>query len=220
MDQQQGAPSDEVVAAPCESTAAAVSRPELRRLVWIVIFANLAYFGIEFAAAATIGSVSLFADSVDFLEDAALNALILIGLGWTARARARLGMVLAAVLLVPGVATLWTAWQAWNSITVPAAAALTSVGLGALIVNLGCAHLLAKVRHIRGSLTRAAFLSARNDVLGNVAIIVAGGLTAVTHSSSPDLIVGLGILLMNLDAARQVFLAAHSEHRSAEDNLP
>lgn len=199
---------------PC----AAEMIPELRRLVCTVALANLTYFFIEFAAAATIGSVSLFADSVDFLEDAALNGLILIGLSWAARARARLGMALAAVLLVPGFATLWTAWQAWNSSTVPEPAALTLVGLGALIVNLGCALLLAKVRHIRGSLTRAAFLSARNDVLGNVAIIVAGGLTAVTHSSSPDLIVGLGILLMNLDAARQVFLAAHSEHRSAKNN--
>jgi Co/Zn/Cd efflux system component len=192
--------------------------PELRRLVWIVVFANLTYFGIEFTAAAAIGSVSLFADSVDFLEDAALNGLIFIGLGWAARARARLGMALAAILLVPGVATLWTAWQAWNSSAVPAPTALTLVGFGALIVNLTCALLLAKVRHIRGSLTRAAFLSARNDVLGNVAIIVAGGLTAVTHSSSPDLIVGLGILLMNLDAARQVFSAARREHQSAINN--
>jgi Co/Zn/Cd efflux system component len=35
----------------------------------------LAYFGIEFAVALMIGSVSLFADSVDFLEDASINFL-------------------------------------------------------------------------------------------------------------------------------------------------
>ena len=72
---------------------------------------NLAYFGVEFAVALAIGSVSLFADSVDFLEDTSVNLLILLALGWTMRARARVGMALAVLLLVPGLATLWTAWE-------------------------------------------------------------------------------------------------------------
>ena len=57
-----------------------------------------------------IGSVSLFADSIDFLEDASVNLLIAAALAWSGKALARAGMVLAAVLLGPGVATLWTAW--------------------------------------------------------------------------------------------------------------
>ncbi|MGE0024841.1 MAG: cation transporter, partial [Hyphomicrobium sp.] len=44
-----------------------------RRIVLTVALLNLAYFGIEFAVALSIGSVSLFADSVDFLEDASIN---------------------------------------------------------------------------------------------------------------------------------------------------
>ena len=74
----------------------------LRRAVMTVALANLAYFGVEFAVALSIGSVSLFADSVDFLEDASVNFLILVALGWSARSRARVGMALAAILLVPG----------------------------------------------------------------------------------------------------------------------
>ena len=183
----------------------------VRRTVVIVGGLNLAYFGVEFTVATVIGSVSLFADSIDFLEDAAVNGLILIGLAWTTRRRASLGMVLAFVLLVPGVATLWTAWHHWSNGDVPAPVPLTLTGFGALIVNLGCALMLAKVRHIRGSLTRAAFLSARNDVIGNIAIIGAGVLTALTHSLSPDLIVGLGILLLNLGAAREVYAAARQD---------
>jgi len=77
--------------------------------VGLVALLNLAYFGIEFAVALLIGSVSLFADSVDFLEDASVNFLILFALAWSARARARVGMALALILLVPGLATLWTA---------------------------------------------------------------------------------------------------------------
>ena len=81
----------------------------LRRVVRLVALLNLAYFGIEFAVARAIGSVSLFADSVDFLEDASINFLILATLGWAARNRARVGMALAGILLVPGIATLRTA---------------------------------------------------------------------------------------------------------------
>ena len=57
---------------------------------------NLGYFGVEFGVALTIGSVSLFADSIDFLEDAAVNGLILVALEWNARSIVR--MALAAVL--------------------------------------------------------------------------------------------------------------------------
>ena len=74
----------------------------LRFVVRLVALLNLGYFGIEFAVAVAIGSVSLFADSVDFLEDASVNLLIAVALGWTPRARARLGMALAAILLVRG----------------------------------------------------------------------------------------------------------------------
>ena len=86
----------------------------LRQTALLVAFLNLAYFGVEFAVAIAIGSVSLFADSVDFLEDASLNFLIAVGLGWSAENRARLGMVLAAVILVPVAATLWSAWQKFS----------------------------------------------------------------------------------------------------------
>ena len=63
----------------------------LRRAVRLVGILNLIYFGIEFAVARYIGSVSLFADSIDFLEDASVNFLILVALGWSASGRARVG---------------------------------------------------------------------------------------------------------------------------------
>jgi Co/Zn/Cd efflux system component len=179
---------------------------------WVAVL-NIVYFGVEFTAARAIGSVSLFADSIDFLEDAAVNALIWVALGWRREQRARVGMLLAAVLLLPAIATAWTAWRKFSALTAPAPIPLSLVGLGALAVNLACAFMLARVRHVGGSLTRAAFLSARNDVAAELAIIGAGAITAFTHSAWADLIVGLGILVLNLDAARQVFGAARREPR-------
>ena len=189
----------------------------VKRVVRQVALLNLGYFGIEFLVALSIGSVSLFADSVDFLEDASINLLIAIALGWSARNRARVGMALAGILLVPGLATVWTAWQKFMTPVAPDPLPLTLTGLGALVVNLSCALMLTRYRHHSGSLTRAAFLSARNDALANIAIIAAGLMTAfVWHSAWPDLIVGLAIAAMNADAAREVWSAARNEHRTAQ----
>lgn len=189
---------------------------KLRKVVIVVAILNVAYFGVEFAVALAIGSVSLFADSIDFLEDASVNLLIAFALGWSATGRARLGMALAGILLVPGLATLWTAWGKFLVPTPPAPIPLTLAGLGALAVNLSCAFMLARFRAHSGSLTRAAFLSARTDTLANVAIIGAGFVTAYWHSAWPDLILGLGIAAMNADAAREVWKAAREEHRAAD----
>jgi Co/Zn/Cd efflux system component len=92
---------------------------------------------------------------------------------------------------------------------------LSLAGLGALAVNLFCAFRLARFRTHGGSLIRAAFLSSRNDALANIAIIAAGLVTAATVSAWPDLVVGLGIFVLNLDASRQVYGAARDEHRAA-----
>jgi Co/Zn/Cd efflux system component len=188
----------------------------LRRAVMIVALLNLAYFGVEFVVARNIGSVSLLADSVDFLEDAAVNLLIFAALGWSATRRAQVGMALAAMLLIPALAFLWAVWRKFAAPAPPEAVSLTLTGLGALAINLFCAFTLARHRHHGGSLAKAAFLSARNDALANIAIIVAGVATMFTRSLWPDLVVGVGIALMNLDAARAVWTAARQERTAAQ----
>jgi Co/Zn/Cd efflux system component len=190
----------------------AVPNEPLRRVVAVVALLNLAYFAVEFTVARVIGSVSLFADSIDFLEDASINLLIFTALGWSAARRARVGMLLAGILLVPGLATLWTAWDKLMKPVAPEPFALSLTGAGALAVNATCAALLARYRAEGGSLTRAAFLSARNDACANMAIIAAGLFTASVWASGwPDIIVGLGIACLNFDAAREVWDAARKE---------
>jgi len=187
-------------------------KQRLRQTVAIVAILNFGYFWVEITVALNIQSVSLFADAIDFLEDTAVNLLILIALGWSAYKRSIVGLLLAGILLVPGIATLWTAWGKIALPVPPDPLVLSLTGAGALIVNISCAFLLARFRNSRSSLTLAAYLSARNDAIANIAIIVAGITTAATVSIWPDLVVGIGIFLMNLDAARDVFIAARQEH--------
>ena len=188
---------------------------QLRRAVIFVAALNFAYFFVEFVVANAIASVSLFADSIDFLEDASVNFLVLVALGWSVQRRAAVGMFLALLLLVPGAATAWMAWQKFQTPVPPGVFAWSMTGLGALLVNVGCAFMLASVRNVAGSLSRAAFLSARNDAYANLAIICAAAVTHFWVSAWPDLIVGVGIFLLNLGAAHEVYEAARKEARQA-----
>ncbi|WP_287069451.1 cation transporter, partial [Methylobacterium sp.] len=188
--------------------------PPLRPVVLRVAGLNLAYFGVEIVVALAIGSVALIADSMDFLEDAALNLLIFAGLGWSLRNRARLGTVMAAILLVPALAGAIAAWQKFHAFTPPDPVPLTLAGLGALAVNLACAAMLARHRDGAGSLTKAAWLSARNDAFANLAIIAAGLVTALYPSPWPDLAAAALVAVINADSAGDILRAARAERRA------
>ncbi|MCP8892317.1 cation transporter [Sphingomonas faeni] len=125
-------------------------------------------------------------------------------------------MVLGAIILVPSMAALWTAYHKFNVPVPPAAIPLTITGLGALVVNFACAMRLAAHRHGSGSLTKAAFLSARNDVFANIAIIGAGLVTLIWRSAWPDLAIGVAIGLLNAGAAWEIWSEAKSEARSRD----
>ena len=194
----------------------ALADPSLRAAVRRVVALNLGYFLVKVSVAAVIGSVALFADSIDVLEDASVNLLILLALGWSAVWRARVGLALAAILPVPAIATHWTAWGKLLEPVAPALVLLTLAGLGALAVNLACALMLARHRTAGGSLTRAAFLSARNDAAANLGMVLVGLVTAfIWRSAWPNVIVGLAIAALNADSAREVWQAARYEARAS-----
>jgi len=187
----------------------------LRRTVLLVALLNLAYFAVEATVAGVIGSVSLLADSIDFLEDTSINLLVFVAAAWSLRNRSRAGSVLAALILVPTVATLWTAVAKILDPVAPAAAPLTATAAGALGINLLCAVLLGRHRRQAGSLARGAWLSARNDAFANVAMIGAGRLTIPLASAWPDIVAGLGIGALNAGAAWEVHRAAQAERAAA-----
>jgi Co/Zn/Cd efflux system component len=187
----------------------------IRRTVLIVAALNLAYFGVEAVVALAIGSVALLADSVDFLEDTAVNLVIFLALGWSLRARARIGRLMAGVILLPALAAVWQIVAKIGEPVAPEPTPLILAAVGALVVNGACALLLVRIRHHGGSMTGAAWLAARNDVVVNLAIIVMGVITAWTLSGWPDIVLGTGILVLNATAAREVWRLAESERLAA-----
>ena len=186
-------------------------RMSLRQTVAVVAVLNGAYFVVEFAMASRTGSVSLFADSMDFLEDMSLNILVILGIGWTAARRARLGRVLALLLLVPAGTAVWVLVDKLLNPEPPEPLGWGVTSVGALLVNVFCAYLLVSHRNTEGSLSRAAWLSARNDALVNVAMIVGALITLVWLSVWPDVALGAIIIALNADAAIKVWRSAGAE---------
>ncbi len=187
----------------------------LRRVVLVVALLNLAYFFVELTVALAAGSVALLADSVDFLEDTSVNVLVLLALAWPLARRARVGKVLAVVILAPALVAGWQAAHRFGDPVAPDVVPVVLASLGAVAVNATSALLLTGVRHQAGSLSRAAFLSARNDVLVNVAIIAMALVTMWTGSGWPDLVLGCAIVLLALHAAHEVWEASEEERLAA-----
>ena len=188
-----------------------VNQTSFRRTLIIVALLNLAYFLIEFSAAVKINSVSLFADSIDFLEDTFVNLLIFFSYLMTSTLRPKISKILVIIILLPGLTALWAAWEQVMRPSMPEAFELTLVGLGALIVNFTCTIILMRFRKNDESLTKAAFLSARNDVLSNLIIITAGLTIMIYPSIWPDLIAGIIVFSINFDAAYKVYKIANTE---------
>lgn len=187
----------------------------MRRAVLIVALLNLAYFFVEGSVAVAIRSVSLAADSVDFLEDVAVNLLIFIALGWSLRRRAIIGKVMAFIIVLPALAAgVLAIMKAFNP-QPPDPLSLAVTAGGAFVVNLVCSLILARIQDHGGSMSKAAFLAARNDVIINALIIALGLVTYYTASGWPDIILGVVIIVLNVSAAKEVWEVAHEEHLAA-----
>ncbi len=187
----------------------------LRRTVLLVAAINAAYFLLEGAIALAIRSVSLLADSVDFLEDTAVNLLIALALGWSLAARARVGRLLALVILVPAIAVVVQLALKIGEPEAPAVLPLVLTALGAAAVNLVAALLLARIRAGAGAMGSAAWLAARNDVIVNLAIVVMALVTLAVGTGWPDIVLGALIIALNGRAALEVWRLAGEESLAA-----
>ena len=189
-----------------------------KKAVLLVALLNLLYFFIEFIAALNIRSVSLLADSIDFIEDASINFLIFFAISLTLTKRAKVSIVLSIIMLLPGLTAIWAIWQQVLYQEPPRPIELSLVAFGALIVNCLCTFILIRFKNFSGSLTKGAFLSARNDALANIAIILTGIITYYYSSIWPDIIVGIFIVYIRTESALEIYNRAMKELKFSKQN--
>lgn len=185
-----------------------------RRILWLVIAINAAMFLTETAAGWLAGSVALQADALDFLGDSFTYAITLFVIGrpdsWRAGAALFKGFSLAAMgLWVFG----FTAYQVLV-LGVPDAMVMGVIGFLALAANVGSALLLFRFRDGDANV-RSVWLCSRNDAIGNVAVVGAAGLVALTGTAWPDLVVAAIMASLFLNSAAQIIRQALGELRAA-----
>jgi Co/Zn/Cd efflux system component len=181
-----------------------------RRVLWIALVVNAGMFLVEVAAGSRAGSSSLQADALDFLGDAANYAVSLLVVGATVRSRAHVALLKGGTMGLFGVWVLvQTVLQLWRG-DVPHAEVMGGVGLLALGANVAVLALLTSFRRGDANL-RSVWLCSRNDVLGNLAVLLAAGGVVTTRTGAPDAIVAIVMAALAIHAAWQVVTSASRE---------
>jgi len=191
---------------------AAAASPAYRRILWVALAVNLAMFVIEISAGVAAQSVSLLADSLDFLGDAGNYAVSLFVLGMAIHWRARASLLKAASM---GAFGLWVAITTFNHAmagTVPAAPVMGIVGALALAANFGVALLLYRWREGDSNM-RSVWICTRNDAIGNVAVLAAAAGVFGSGTGWPDYLVAAIMSGLALMGAVQVTRQAIAELR-------
>ena len=184
--------------------------PRYRRILWIALAVNAGMFLLEIGAGLQSGSASLLADAIDFLGDAANYALSLWVLSMALVWRAQAALVKGASMLVFGVAVVArVAWGAWQGVP-PEPLTMGGVGLLALAANLGVAVLLYAYREGDANM-RSVWLCTRNDVLGNLAVMLAALGVFGTGTAWPDLVVATVMAWLAISGGASVIRQARAE---------
>lgn len=184
--------------------------PAYRRALWIVVILNAGYGVVEAAAGYFGGSQALKADSLDFLGDGLITFIGLLAVRWGARWRAKAALGQGVFLGLLGAGILATAAYRLLGDSLPEAEVMGIFGAVGLLVNLTAAAVL--VPHRSGDANaRAIWLFSRNDAIGNIAVVAAGGLVAVTQTAWPDLAVAIIIAGLFLHSSWSIVRSARAE---------
>src|SRR4029450_5186919 len=190
-----------------------------RRVLWIALAINAGMFLVEGISGLLGASVSLQADALDFLGDAANYGLGLAVLGLTLTHRATAALIKGVSMGLFGLWVIGAAVYNMVSHTVPSPAVMGFVGFLALAANLGVAVLL--YRHREGdSNRRSVWLCTRNDAIGNLAVMLAASGVFASGTAWPDLAVAVVMAALALSASYRVILQAVGEIRGVSRLSP
>jgi Co/Zn/Cd efflux system component len=196
----------------CEAKAGelAAIRSRHGRVLGAVLAINAFMFIVEFGAGLVSGSSALLADSLDMLGDSLVYGFSLFVIHRSLTWHARAALLKGAIMALFGVAVLFAVAFKLQSATPPAVPTMAAIGMLALAANALCFSLLWRHRADDINL-RSTWLCSRNDLIANVAVLLAAVLVAWSSSGWPDIFVGLGIAILFLRTAVVVIRESFEE---------
>jgi Co/Zn/Cd efflux system component len=196
----------------CDSTDPTRGNQAYRRVLWAVLAINAAMFVVEIGAGLAAGSASLQADALDFLGDAGNYAISLFVVGMALRYRAMAALAKGSTMGVFGLCVLGvTGWHAMHG-TLPHAFTMGGIGFAALAANAVSFGLLWAYKGGDANM-RSAWICTRNDVLGNLAVLLAAIGVFGTGTGWPDVTVAAMMASLALQGAWIVLGQAFRELR-------
>jgi Co/Zn/Cd efflux system component len=184
-----------------------------KRVLWIVLAINAIMFVVEIAAGLAAGSASLQADALDFLGDTGNYIISLAVVSMALRYRAMAALAKGLTMVAFGLWVIGTV--IWHSVvgTVPEPITMGVVGFAALAANAACFGLLYAYREGDANM-RSVWICSRNDVLGNLAVLLAALGVFGTGTGWPDIVVAAVMAGLALQGAWIVVQRARQELQS------
>ncbi len=199
----------------CEDKTFDGVSPAYKRALMAVIAINAVMFFVEMSAGLVSGSQALKADALDFAGDTATYGLSLFVIGASLKTRARASLIKGASLAAIALTVLaMTGLRVMNGAP-PEAGTMGLIGLLALAANLTSVFILLRWRD-GDSNVRSVWLCSRNDAIGNVGVIAAGGLVAATGAAWPDLVVAALLASLFLKSAAAITVQALGELKNEQ----
>ena len=184
--------------------------PAYRRVLAIALVANVAMLMVEIVAALWSGSSALAADALDFLGDSANYALSLGAIAAGGLWFSRVALLKGLAMSLYGLAVLaYAGWRAWLGVP-PEALTMGVVGVLALAVNFGVATMLYRFREGDANM-RSVWLCTRNDVIANIAVLIAAAGVFGTGTVWPDVAVAAILAVLGLTSGSAVIRHARAE---------
>ena len=181
-----------------------------RRVLWAVLAINGAMFLVEIGAGLAVGSASLQADALDFFGDAANYAISLMVVGLALRYRATAALAKGTTMGLFGLWIIGTViWHAVHG-SLPSALTMGLVGFTALVANAASFGLLWAYRGGDANM-RSAWICTRNDVIGNLAVLLAALGVFGTETGWPDILVAAIMATLALQGATVVIRQSIAE---------
>lgn len=190
-------------------------RDSQRATLKTVLGINAVMFGVELTAGLLANSVSLVADSLDMLGDALVYGFSLYVVARGARMKAVAALLKGGIMAAFGLFVLGQAVANMISPEAPPFEAIGAVGLLALAANGLCLLLLG--RHRTDDINmHSVWLCSRNDIVANLAVLLAAAGVWLTGSGWPDIVIGLALAALFLRSALIVLQAAAAELRATQ----